>query len=143
MLTEVTKLPFTIFQPETALEAMQRGISCYSNAWTQLARSLMSATAAEIELVRTMYTASDAESETGKAQAGSGDAIRDWLQASQSKHDAALKRQRQISDDLTASFFIAAKGIVEAYGRTEETTSQAVTQSPPARSATPRQQAVA
>jgi hypothetical protein len=141
MLTEVTKLPFTIFQAETALEAMQRGISCYSNAWTQLARSLMSATAAEIELVRTMYTASDIESEPGKA--GSGDAVRDWLQASQSKHDAALKRQRQISDDLTASFFIAAKGIVEAYGRAEETTSQAVTQSPPARSATPRQQAVA
>lgn len=112
-MSETTKPPSQVIRPETALAVAQNGAASWSRAFSHLTEGFLSAARAQAELTHQVFATEPTNWLRPVTPDNASEVTRQWLSSSKAKRDALLKGYRQISDDLTASFFAAADDLAE------------------------------
>ncbi|GAN76493.1 hypothetical protein [Acidisphaera rubrifaciens] len=103
-----------MIRPEAAIAGAQRGLACWSRAYTELAHGLMEASLAQFDLVRSIYGSRAAEWSVPPTARPHDAALRS-LTGMHARYDITVDAYRRINDRFAEHVFAAAEALVDAF----------------------------
>jgi hypothetical protein len=103
----------TMQRAETPIAAAQNGLACWSRAWAQVAHGFMAAGLAQIELARAVYAVAPIDPANVLPNHDARAAGREWVHGAHARFETAVNGYRRINDELAATLFSAAEGLIE------------------------------
>lgn len=103
-----------MIRPEAAIAGAQRGLACWSRAYTEFAHGLMEASLAQFDLVRSIYGTRQGEW-TMPPTARPHEAVLRSLTGMHARYDMAVAAYRQINDRMADHVFAAAEALMDAF----------------------------
>lgn len=114
-MSDMTSSTAPLLRPESAIANAQRGLACWSKAYTELAHGLMTSGMAQLELARSLYASEAGDWSSMKLPASPHDAAASAVAAARTRYDSAVQACRKINDDLTEHFFTAAETLADVW----------------------------
>ena len=114
-MLEMTNFPASVLRPETMMAAAQRGLTCWSQACTELAHGYMAASMAQIDAARSLYGVEAGDWSSMTSHLKPHDAAERVVTTARARYEAAVNAYRKINDDLAAHVFKAAEALAGAF----------------------------